>query len=795
MNLDLKLKILNKLSQSLTIDAAKTLALEVSKAGDVLSSNNEYDLLDKALSVLEVIGYRCSRQTFKIASEFINHVNEIELVYSEDDLLYEETVKNYKDKTALISKSINVLLNIRYLESGGVLEALIALTNHDIENVRKRALEGLERLGEFNINVFYGNNEQPGLHADPQKTIIKYMESCKNDFLIHHFEAVISLTQKLLSPTMENRTSTYKTVTFSQCAVPASQDVVEVRNRCLNVLKNIYWSLDDFSKKLKVIGALNVATRRHHGDINKDINSMLINNTCYVLSFYSEVVNIGDLEIIQKIENNSYWIYYHAISKEVEEAALIVESTISGDAEYQIYKTLVGYEGIFKRWEDLKAADSTWEGEDKYRNDNAEQYAASIDDENYHEWEARAIKYSKSRSGDLATFPVFYHFLEKFAEYNSSLALRFLYDNHVELVGFILPLFRGLWAGEKKEEIREWMISNINEGRYLEQSVRLFLFDESIDIELLKLALNVAEKHSNYSALSSIISVAVSKYASDNESIVDELLMPAIAISTKLSFANWIFDVWFRKQARNVLHDLSRDNIDVLLNNLALLSKIDYHAEEILFYIAERFPEKVFMYLLSRLDTNVVDDVSESNYEAIPYQLHKLNAPLSQIPDKAVQTLVEYFNANNEGFVYRGARLLSIIFPDFSQDYEKALLNVIKGGDFEDISFVLSVLRNYEGQPFLHTLCQEIIKLLPSKSRLLEEVAIVLQTTGVVCGQYGIAEAYEKKRDEVVLWLEDSNEKIRDFARWYIESLDKSIELERKSANEEIALRKNKYGE
>jgi beta-lactamase class D len=76
----------------------------------------------------------------------------------------------------------------------------------------------------------------------------------------------------------------------------------------------------------------------------------------------------------------------------------------------------------------------------------------------------------------------------------------------------------------------------------------------------------------------------------------------------------------------------------------------------------------------------------------------------------------------------------------------------------------------------------------------LREVAVILESTGVVSGEYGFVEAFERKKEEVKDWLNDQNEKIGAFAVKYQADLDKRIEWERKRADEDIALRKFKYG-
>lgn len=65
----------------------------------------------------------------------------------------------------------------------------------------------------------------------------------------------------------------------------------------------------------------------------------------------------------------------------------------------------------------------------------------------------------------------------------------------------------------------------------------------------------------------------------------------------------------------------------------------------------------------------------------------------------------------------------------------------------------------------------------------------------MVSGEYGMSEAYEKKRLEVLAWLEDPRERVKAFAAKDIAELEAMRNNERRSAEESIALRKFPYGE
>ena len=119
---------------------------------------------------------------------------------------------------------------------------------------------------------------------------------------------------------------------------------------------------------------------------------------------------------------------------------------------------------------------------------------------------------------------------------------------------------------------------------------------------------------------------------------------------------------------------------------------------------------------------------------------------------------------------------------------------VREGGDAE-LEFVAGVLRAYSGEAFIHAVAKELIKHLPPGSSLVPEVEIALQSTGVVSGEFGMAEAYERKRLEVLDWLQEPDARIRTFAVRYISQLEAMRDGERARAEESIALRKFNYGE
>lgn len=183
-------------------------------------------------------------------------------------------------------------------------------------------------------------------------------------------------------------------------------------------------------------------------------------------------------------------------------------------------------------------------------------------------------------------------------------------------------------------------------------------------------------------------------------------------------------------------------------------------------------------------------------FEAIPHQLHQLNKLLTKEPRALVEVLRNEFDYDSRSmFRYRGAaRLLQAVFPNFAEPLADLLQELVTKADPLNIDFALSVLRVFGGgAPILET-AKFIVKVVPEGSPAWNDLAAALETTGVVMGEYGMVEAFERKRQEMLIWSGDEDLRVRAFAIWLIESLDQVISRERQRADEGLELRKYRYG-
>ncbi|MCI0563123.1 MAG: hypothetical protein MN733_31985 [Nitrososphaera sp.] len=787
-------KILKQLARTAGEPADKALKKEASKIAANLENETRFDLLKQQIELLDIIAFRVPRTAVEIVQRFIGRLGELELTHDDQVVLFRNELTKYDNKTKLVVEVLKLLDRIRYHRLEDILEIFMSQSRNEDAEVRKQADQGLEHLAEYNIDIYYSGKNRAGLGPAPQLHILTCLEALDADELQRNFSAITNLCRQLLSPSMGSTTWDYKSVTWSSAPIPATDYIKDIRRRSMQLLMRLYRIAATTVEKILALSALLDATRApHKGQYGEDVLQMISDDTLEVLTFFKELLRDENLQIVQKIEHDAYWRFRHAPSADVKAGALEIRDLLAKHYDYTIYKDLIGFEGIFKDWEESLAEEPEFRDEEEYRTARAKEYAEAINADNWSDWRGRILKFVKTESNDLATFPHFYEFLRHFAETSPDLAFTLLTENLDDIRLFTIPLLRGLWEGPRRADLRKLMLEWIAADEQLLAITKLFISNDDVDLELLHVLLDKGAKDANRDILNMIATVAVSNYVDGRKDLVPKFLLPAVQSLSKMGDASWINELWYRKVLSDILHGLGEEDREIILNGMLVARDIEYHAEELLVPLAKDNPARIIAFFGERLQ-HEAEVKPGQRYDAIPFQFHKLHETLADFPESIVDTVRQWFEGDGPSFQYHGANLLKIIFPDFSKPFEAKLLQLVDTGEREDIEFVLSVLRNYEGQLFLHNICKAIVARLPENDDLLTDVATVLESTGVVMGEFGFAEAYERKIEEIKPWLTDEIDRVRKFSTAYVTNLAKRAASERRRAEEEIELRKHLYG-
>lgn len=804
-----RIKVLGRLAQSSTPAADEAIGRACEQAFATLARGNEYEALAFEIEVLATVGFRRSKDAVATLDNFLRSVEARHLVHSDEYGALVEMLSKYRNAHTLMSKGIEVLSGLRYLETSAVVDTLLWASTHAEESVRKGAISALSGLAKYNLSVYYGQGTESGrgIGATPQLLVIDTLERKNDEELKTYIRGVLTLLEGLLSTSMESAKWSSAAMTLSRAATPADEGVLSARQRSIALLKKLYGLFETKSQKLSIIRALNAAARAQSmGKVDKAYADMISANAQEVLAFYARIVKDEDLQIVQRLEHDSYWIHFHSPSEHVKSAALEVKAVIDANEEYAIYKTLVGFEGVFGDWSMSTRDESFALGSQDSRVKEARVIASRIANEGFDVWRRRILTFAKTESNDMATFPVFYEFLAEVAGSYPVFALDLLINDSDQLSKFLIPILRGLWDSEKRDEllplIQRWVQgARQEETAFLYACAKLFLSTKHVDVEILGQLLDKATELKDAFVLRQVVSVAIARSVTDEiRGQLKVLFLRALSGLTELKDANWVRGIWLREEAKEIVAELSPEERREVLKNLRLLPQIDYQAEDVLAVIAAREPSDVVEFLCVRLYEPAEHAAAAAQkdgvaYEELPFQLHTLQDSLSSDPKMVVQKVLDRYRKDSSLFEFRGAKLLQIIFPQFSESFQGALVRLVSEGGDAELEFVAGVLRAYSGETFIHPVARELIKRLPPGSPLVTEVEIALQSTGVVSGEYGMAEAYERKRLEVLDWLQDPDDRIRTFAVKYISELEAIRDSEMARAEESIALRKFKYGE
>ncbi|WP_077047095.1 hypothetical protein [Pseudomonas sp. KK4] len=809
MDSDTRIKVLGRLAQSRTPAAEEAIGRACNLAFATLLESNEYQPLEFSIEVLITVGFRRSKDAVSAIDNFLRAAESRKLTHSEEYGALAEALSKYHNVYTLMSKCIEVLSGLRYVETPAVVDTLLWLSTHSDESVRRDAMSALRDLARFNLRVYYGQGTDSGrgIGAQPQLLLIAALEKMSDQDLKIFFFGVLTLLEGMLSTSMESATWSSSAVTMSRATVPADEDVLSVRKRGISLLIKLYGLFEIKSQKLSIIRALNAATRAEiMGTVDENFMNMVAVNAQEVLAFFAHIATVEDLQIIQKLEHDSYWIQYHSLSEQVRAAAFQVKTVIDANKEYAIYKILIGFEAVFGDWSKPKRDESFGIGSQDSRVKEARLMVPRIPEEGFDVWRRRILVFARTESTDMATFPVFYEFLGEVASHFPDFALELITNETDQLSKFLIPILRSLWDGDCREKLflllKKWVHeASSNQADLLYASAKFFLSTKSVDVDLLGQLLDKAVELNEPIVLRQIVSVAIARSVTSRErSELKPLFLRALDCLTKINDANWIREIWFREEAKQMVADLSAKERHEVMKNLRLLPQIDYQSEELLGVIAREHPQVVVDYLCARVypsdeDETVPVDKYGSEYEEVPFQFYSLQDSLSSDPEMIIRKVYDCYRKDSSLFEFRGAKLLQAIFPQFSEDFETALIRLIREGGDAELDFAVGILRAYSGETFIHPVARELIKRLPPDSPLIIEVEIALQSTGVVSGEYGMAEAYERKRLEVLEWLQDPDNSIRTFAVKYISRLEAMRDSERARAEESVTLRKFNYGE
>lgn len=701
--------------------------------------------------------------------------------------------------TALV---VEIIDRFRYSDAVGTLELLCEIYRDEASsNVQQKILDVVERLSEHNIEVY--RQIGPLLQMD----LVNYLVGLSPaEFDGIRPIALIVLTEAIKSD-LTGTAWTADSLVLSTGAVPASDELMEVRGKAIRALFAAYDRSTDIEQRRAIFEALDAATRTpNYREYSNELLATILADAARIVEFATQRSKPMEYELLQHLEHQFLYDYFrtNGIAKDDgdkfncrDEAKLLVgailkfRDTINENDQFARYKVLVGFESVYPaHWDSMEYDYSLAE---EYRYKQVECYIGEVDESNEDDLFALVLRCAGTKSNDLATFPVFSHFLNRLAQQKPEVASRFLSRAPEQLFDFLPGLLNGLALSGRKDIYQKNLETQFRSGQNLSALARHVRYSEIESPDLARRILDRAIELSDAMAVTECLLLAMESFGGDKIQNNEAFLRDALVFLNEQKDARWARAAWFLQSATKFFDELTPDLLNLVLQGLGNVDTVDYQIERILTRLAERHVEAVWDYFGSRMSKAAdAKDVSE-HFAAVPFSFHGLEKSMSKDPHLAIQKGMEWFARDRSLFRYRGGRVLSNTFPKCTLEFSLALAELVKAGESSEADFALSILQNYHGEISTHIVVKEIVARFHDDDAKMGHARVCIDNTGVVSGEFGFVEAWRAKKALLMDWLLDERPQVRAFAEKHISELDLMIIAEQRRAEAEKEMRKRNY--
>lgn len=705
--------------------------------------------------------------------------------------------KTSGDVSHLVAEVLDTYRYCDIEKSYSALESLFILQKD--EEARKRILEAVEHLAQYNIGVW----EQVGPMVQAR---IAALIDARPQTPSGARPVLIAVWGEILSPEMTGTEWGPESVSLQTGEVPLAA-VERLRDAALEGLFKLFRSSTEDDERRVIFWALTKATNvSGHTAPEGGFLRRTLRDHARIARFLAEEAEGITYELRETLEDASLRAYHDARdlaesatdpnrcrAEAAELAAVLLElrDRLNADETYVRYKTLVGYECVFHpQWEDREFG---YEKVDAYRKAQVERYVQEISADNPDEWLRFAERCASTKSNDLATFPIFGRFLFRLAEEKPAIADFFLRTADGPLVSF-LPFFLNGLLRSDVDLYRKQRDRFIETGQHLFLIARHWRIAKPDDPNAAVWLLNRSVECGDRVAVMECILLVMEEAPSHAVPAEDDFFRPGMSYLTRERDARWVQNAWFGGKQPPFFEGLKDVDARLILENLLFSSAISFQVERVLSLVALQHLALVWEYFGERIQ-RAIGNHGQERYDIAPHRFQLLSAVLSRDIGLAIRSARQWYRQEPRLFRFRGGRVLTNAFPDISPPLSDALVELIQAGDGDDADFVLEIMQSYHGEVGTHDVLKAAIEKFPDDERRMSRVARCIDATGVVHGEFGFVEAYREKKASIQPWLDDPRPEVRAFAERHLKGLDLEIAQEQRRADSQRVLRRLEFDE
>ncbi len=696
---------------------------------------------------------------------------------------------------------VDILSNLRYVDVEGAFRALLHIySNEQDSRQREHVSRTIKGLADYNLHVW----KQVGPAA--QLILTESIDRLTPAERLELRDVLLPVWQEVLSSELRGTSFGADTVTFRSGALSVGDEMRQIRQSAINGIIDIFDRAPTEQGKTAAINSLWEATRLPtQASYSKELCALVLADTQRIAELLTARISGQPYQLLAHIERHLLFEYVRArdmaeaqqdtfgckdLARSLMNVVGAFRDAVNADTRFVRYKTLVGYASVFEPQWDGDALD--YRAREDYRKAKIAEFVQAITPENEKEWFDLIELCAATKSNDLATFPLFADFIVVLANEKPDVAARLLERASADLLNFLPAFLGGLLEGGTRDTYERTISYHLARGTHLAAMARHWRLARPEQPPFIDDVLTKAIAAADDVAVMECVALTVASHGTPSQPALEAFFGRAMRYLADREAYKWVREAWYLPEAEAFFAGLSTELAHMVLSSLLSSPRIDHDTEEILAGIAETHADLIWEFFGDRLSRKGEQD-REPSYDAIPYQFHGLEKPLSRNADLAVNAIRSWYHPDDRLFEFGGAHLLSAVFPSFSQPLARRLSQMVTDGSDDDVDFVTTVLRRYRGEPATHGVLKQVIRRLPDDDPRLEKVEICLENTGVVSGQFGFVEAFRAKKAEIVAWQGDYNAKVKAFAERFIAKLDRRIAFEQRSAEERSELRKRDY--
>lgn len=622
---------------------------------------------------------------------------------------------------------------------------------------------------------------------------------------------IAAILKACLGPELEGTSSDSKSVTWKRGALPVSESLKAMRKKAIAILEEQYLRSATEKERRELLGAMDEATRTPYGsNYSNEFAAMVAADTSDVIDLLSSAASGVSMLHRQEIEDHVFRFFKRystlppsmasdeslvPIAKEIVEKATCFRDLVNSDRDFVVFKTLVGFRSVFApAWDD---PDFDFRQAKLHREERAQELLSQVVPQTAAEWFRVLTLCAETKSEDMATFPTFHEFLSGLSKAQPEIARDYIGRMGPDLAAFLPAMLCGLMNAHDPESmtmIERWITEGKNLSSILIAMAALeVLPDEALVARTTEAAVSSGDADAALNALRT----AGRLFEKSPNRYLKTSFYPALLMLLARGDQRWLHMHWHSWLDSGAIESMDTDMAKLTLQGMVAVPHLRDDAEYVVGGLAKKWPEAVLEFLgdRQRFDDSPNDE-RPAKYEALPYSVYSLGPQLRKHVRKTLSAARAWYDLDPGMFRFRGGHFVSEVFEGHESELKEVIEDDFLGsGNRQDIEFLVSLLLALEGRGGALELVRAIVAQLPEDDPLLADLRLVMESSGVVTGEYGLADLYEKRKQVVEPWLEDANEGVQAFAREFIRMINNDIAEEQGRARASIAERRLDYDE